>query len=242
MFDEKENFIPHIHNYCDRWCERCAFTSRCRVFAIEQETDDEERAVDSETFWRNLQNMFAQAKEMLEQTAKERGINLVEIGDEKDAEQRTRQAEKLRSEDLTKFAERYLKEAKRILENRNEWIIFAAQDEETQTEMLSIIRWYQPFIAAKIRRGLSGILDDDGNTDAEELSDAQSDANGSIKIALIAVERSLMAWTALMTKENYAHLKPLLVLLETIRLKAEEKFINAREFIRPGFDEVELVM
>jgi len=28
-----EAFIPGIYNYCDRWCETCAFTSRCRVFA-----------------------------------------------------------------------------------------------------------------------------------------------------------------------------------------------------------------
>ena len=30
-------FIPGIFNYCDRWCERCAFTARCRTFAMEQE-------------------------------------------------------------------------------------------------------------------------------------------------------------------------------------------------------------
>ena len=76
----------------------------------------------------------------------------------------------------------------------------------------------------------------------EELNDSQSDANGSIKVALIAVERSVMAWTNLMTTENSATIKPLLVLLETIRRKAEEKFPNARDFIRPGFDELELIM
>jgi hypothetical protein len=29
-------FIDGIYNYCDRWCERCAFTARCRLFADEQ--------------------------------------------------------------------------------------------------------------------------------------------------------------------------------------------------------------
>jgi hypothetical protein len=24
-------FIPGIYNYCDRWCERCRFTSRCLI-------------------------------------------------------------------------------------------------------------------------------------------------------------------------------------------------------------------
>ncbi|MGI8789161.1 MAG: hypothetical protein ACR2HG_15590 [Pyrinomonadaceae bacterium] len=242
MFEQENNFISRIHNYCDRWCERCAFTSRCRVYAIEQETDDEEREVDSEAFWRNLQNMFVRAKEMLEQTAKERGINLNAVSDERYAEHQARQDETLRREDLTRLAERYHAEVKRVLEVKSEWIIFSALDEEIQEEMLGIIYWYQPFIAAKIRRGLSGILSCDGDTDEEELNDSQSDANGSIKIALIAVERSLMAWTALTTKENYAQIESPVALLKTIRRKAEEKFTNAREFIRPGFDEVEMVM
>jgi len=27
-----EPMIPGIYNYCDRWCERCVFSRRCRVF------------------------------------------------------------------------------------------------------------------------------------------------------------------------------------------------------------------
>lgn len=27
--------IEHISAYCDRWCERCAFTSRCSLYAVE---------------------------------------------------------------------------------------------------------------------------------------------------------------------------------------------------------------
>ncbi|MDY6953748.1 MAG: hypothetical protein SWE60_19750 [Thermodesulfobacteriota bacterium] len=29
-----EQFISGIHNYCDRWCERCPLTSRCMNFSI----------------------------------------------------------------------------------------------------------------------------------------------------------------------------------------------------------------
>ena len=31
------NRIPLIHNYCDKWCERCTMTSRCAVYEIERE-------------------------------------------------------------------------------------------------------------------------------------------------------------------------------------------------------------
>ena len=31
--DVQDGFIVGIFNYCDRWCEVCQFTSRCRLFA-----------------------------------------------------------------------------------------------------------------------------------------------------------------------------------------------------------------
>lgn len=37
--DVDEGFILGIYNYCDRWCETCRFTSRCRVFADGAEHD-----------------------------------------------------------------------------------------------------------------------------------------------------------------------------------------------------------
>jgi len=37
MEPPEENFIPGIYNYCDRWCERCLYTDRCRVFVMEKE-------------------------------------------------------------------------------------------------------------------------------------------------------------------------------------------------------------
>src|SRR5689334_19289896 len=37
--DVDEGFILGIYNYCDRWCETCRFTSRCRVFADGAEYD-----------------------------------------------------------------------------------------------------------------------------------------------------------------------------------------------------------
>ncbi len=29
--------VEGIYNYCDRWCERCTYTSRCLNYAIDQE-------------------------------------------------------------------------------------------------------------------------------------------------------------------------------------------------------------
>ena len=60
MFEQENNYIPGIFNYCDRWCERCPLTARCRVYAMEQEEHaDDERDQAQEAFERNLENIFA---------------------------------------------------------------------------------------------------------------------------------------------------------------------------------------
>ena len=65
------------------------------------------------------------------------------------------------------------------------------------------------------------------------------DSDGSAKIALIALDRSLAAWANLLRhfseKENET--LHLLAHLERLRRSLEAAFPAARAFIRPGFDE-----
>ena len=35
MNNEKKTYIEGIYNYCDRWCEKCRFTSNCYLFTTE---------------------------------------------------------------------------------------------------------------------------------------------------------------------------------------------------------------
>ena len=203
---------------------------------------DEERDINNEAFWRRLAANFAEAQMMLQQTAKELGIDLNAISNKQYAEHRKRQKELLDQEDLKKLANQYAKDSRQILEDKENWLIFSAPEQQIQAEMLSIIYWYQYFISVKSQRGLRGILDFDGNLDLEKLTDSQSDANGSIKIALIAIERSMMAWTQLLSNENSKQIRPLISLLEKIKQTAEKKFPIARDFVRSGFDEIETVM
>jgi hypothetical protein len=128
-----------------------------------------------------------------------------------------------------------------ILENRTT-IISPENNDPLVDDVFAVIQWYQFFITAKTERALSGIIDDDGDEDWDELHDAQSDANGSAKLALMAAERSILAWTYLLESANADVLKPILQKLESIRVGLEEKFPLARDFIRPGFDEIEIVM
>jgi hypothetical protein len=242
LVDNEKQFIPSIYNYCDRWCERCEFTARCRVFAMEAEMFDEEKDVGSEALVRKLSNIFADAKSMIVQKAEELGIDPTPISDEEFNEIRTREEEFIKGEELTTLAEQYAKDADPVLESRTEWLPPVSADSETQEEVIAVLYWYLFFIAAKIQRGIHGLLDVDGFEDPDQLRDPQSDANGSIKIALIAIERSILAWTYLLDESNADRIRPLIRLLDRIKYRTEEKFPRARDFVRPGFDEIETVM
>lgn len=129
------------------------------------------------------------------------------------------------------------------------------------SDSIAVIRWYQFFVAAKVHRALSGIegIDEEAFADKEILSfdfaaddDADEldneeivarssliDSNGSAKIALVAIDRSIWAWQAMQisVSEQSETIKPLLLQLERLRRNLEARFPRARDFIRPGFDE-----
>ncbi len=56
--------ISGIHNYCDRWCERCAFTSRCEVYRTLEEKDALDLDKDNEKFWETLSQNFSEMMTM----------------------------------------------------------------------------------------------------------------------------------------------------------------------------------
>jgi len=82
---KNKDFISGIYNYCDRWCERCAFTSRCMNFAMTRKYTDDPEASDitNEKFWQSLSDIFKATREMLEESAEEMGIDLDAIDFEK---------------------------------------------------------------------------------------------------------------------------------------------------------------
>ena len=124
-----------------------------------------------------------------------------------------------------------------------------------------VLRWYQFFVAAKVIRALmSRTLSDHSlvettagdNPFAETVEDedddfdaapdyVQEDGNGSAKIGLIAIDRSMAAWHAMeMCQPGKSDsIAPIVAELERLRWLLEEEFPDARGFIRPGFDEAD---
>ena len=251
------DFITGIYNYCDRWCERCALSSRCFLYAAEQtdlEWDDPEvRDLNNAKFWRHLESIFKDAHELIKECAAEAGIDLDAIKSNEAFMPVDEEIEDASKRELAVLARNYAGMVEKWF--ANEFIAAEVrqlnesnpQTTETiidLTAAVEIIRWYQFFIAAKVFRALLG-GDDElpgvyGNHD-DALNPAQSDANGSAKIALIAIDRSLNSWriTQSYIPNKKDSIAPLMTVLERLRNGLEETLPLARDFVRPGFDEID---
>ncbi len=255
--DEKN--IPFIHNYCDRWCERCSFTSRCAVYEDEAQFPEESNDMKNEAFWERLAVNFSKAKEMLEQAASRYGIDLNTIAQEADDYDRQRRMKRreIKEHVLSKLSEDYrvrcmewlqtqpgMMDKLELLKTELTMGVEGVSDAREKVAMikdsLEVIQWYETFIHVKLIRALMGRDEAEGEPELDENGEPfASDSDGSAKIALIAMDRSMHAWQRLfelLPDQEDEFLKKLGV-LQKLRRITEEEFPKAREFKRPGFDD-----
>ena len=240
-------FIAGIYNYCDRWCDRCPLTARCLNYALELEQFGQagERELPRGHFWKEVESTLKETAELIATLAKEQGIDLSQL---EVSPPEPRRRARAKPNPLATAAKAYRDMADEWFEKKTE----AVQDKGTELlqqlklgvseperdaaliyDAVEVIRWYQPLIEAKIGRAMHQKA-----PRPEFARERQSDADGSVKIALIAIDRSLAAWTELRRHfpEHTDDLLPLLVHLDRLRRDLEQAFPGARQFVRPGFD------
>lgn len=253
----KEKFIAGIYNYCDRWCERCGFTARCRNFESTGKLPSEQLDINNTAFWNSITANFKQAIELLYEGAKKHGIDLNKA---MTAEEETAYVEKqsflksaIKDNQLSKLSKQYLKKAmaftdksEGLVEKTRELIDhlhlgITTEDEVVHTvagigDYFEIIQWYLFFINAKLNRALHGKLEGE---DWQEENGYQKDSDGSAKIALVAIDRSMGAWKGLYSSLPSCEDTALecLSLLSQLKQKVLVEFPKAMEFKRPGFDD-----
>ena len=124
MADDPQ-LISGVHNYCDRWCERCPLTARCLVFKMEQtrrKRDDAEPNRSDEQnqdFWDDVAQNFALTLRLLEREAEKRGIDLNDPDMLADAKAEERRREKKAAREgsaLFRQTDAYWKTARKLLE------------------------------------------------------------------------------------------------------------------------------
>jgi len=104
---------------------------------------------------------------------------------------------------------------------------------------MEVIRWYQHFIYVKLMRAVRGELDER----EEEPDEYPKDSEGSAKIALIAIDRSIGAWGTIYGLDSFRKEKILrfIAYLDRLREEVEKSFPEARSFARPGFEKIDTV-
>jgi ATP-dependent exoDNAse (exonuclease V) beta subunit len=246
---DNPKWISGIHNYCDRWCERCAFTKRCLSFAMEQEENRQHGGVaqDKEAFWKRFEASLALTREMIDDLAKAQGVTvdeaeLAQIG--RALKQRKREA---RNHPVAQaalaygtMAQEWFKSGEDSLHAKEEEILAQAklgvasvqEEVASLTDVVEILRWYQHQIYVKLARGFNA------DRDYAAASGLPKDSEGSVKVALIAMDRSVAAWLRMKDffPEQTDSILTMLLHLDRLRRGSEKEFPNARAFVRPGFD------
>jgi hypothetical protein len=238
-----KRFIPGIYNYCDRWCERCPQTAHCLNFAISEEdsSDPESRDIRNEAFWKKLSGIFQETLEMLKESAKEWGVDLETLDSAEDMEKMKARDEAAENHLLCRAARKYAEMVKDWVDEK-ETLFFetaaAARDGVDLDEAIEVIQWYQYFICAKITRAVRGKVEDEEERDDE----FPSDSDGSAKIALIAMDRSVAAWAMIRhyDADGAEAVVDLIAFLDGLRQAVEKTFPRARSFVRPGFESFDL--
>ncbi|MCF8384065.1 MAG: hypothetical protein K9G39_10845 [Chlorobium sp.] len=215
-------FIPGIDRYCDRWCDRCAFTSRCRHYHIEQHLSSKaapgELDIFNAEFWMQMQ---------LELSAAVHRINL------------QAEAHPFSPDDAPLSLHRSAREHPCSL-NALEYAGLLDQWKSSDRiwpllpeEAGEIIRQYHYFLYPKLVRAIEVALTSSAGSTVGEV------AEGTAKTVLIAIDRSLGAWG--LVYRAYPRYEddvlPLLLHLDRLRKSVEALFPAARAFCRPGLDE-----
>lgn len=250
----KPGLISGIYNYCDRWCERCSFTSRCMNYAMQKEQGEGARKGDLESreFWNELSNVFKITLELLRESAAEHGIDLdnLDMTGVEEEEARIEQAAEKHpiakaALDYIKMTDAWMKDARKMFEQEQLDLQREAELELPVSkphlaavqvaDAVDVISWYHTMIYPKMMRALQQSQVD---REWDDENGFPRDSDGSAKVGLISVDRSIGAWGVLHGRFPQAEdgILDILVHLERMRKAIEKAFPDARAFQRPGFD------
>jgi len=208
------------------------------VYATEQQDDDspESRDIRNQEFWQRLSSIFQETREMIAEWAQNAGVDLSDPGEEDNGRYR-RKRQLVDNHPLTKAGKKYANAASDWFREFDQTIDVTDRLEDA----LEVIQWYQYQIAVKTIRALSGRKEE--LEEDPELAEFPKDSDGSAKVALIGIDRSIAGWRMLQLSlpERAGSIVPLILQLERLRQRLEKNFPEARDFIRPGFDETPVI-
>ena len=252
------NHIPGIYNWCDKWCERCHMTSRCYLFAQEQE----DRAImesdlDEDEKMEKMREKMMETMEMLSEAAEEFELDFEEMEEEDEEAQEEAIHEhqitqiKIDIHPLSDLSEAYMKECMAWVKSKRQDLVFGPMllcnlpegiNDQAEIEklekvikQLESVQWYQTMIPVKCKSALNYLAD---KSFWDDYPVEERGYNGTAKVALICIQNSIIAWQGILfwANEEEEFILPMLDKLIQIKHMLEEEFPDAYKFIRPGFD------
>jgi hypothetical protein len=224
----RDGFIVGIFNYCDRWCETCPFTSRCRLFADVAET---EAALDP-----NLKPVV-EAPVLPEEAPGPPPPWVQEMIDEMN-EAATRAI----AGDVHVALRPLLPKEHLEIERRaraycfrvHPWLQKMVHELLNPADPRAVIEWFHTLIPPKVFRAITGLAEE-----SPEDGHWPADYDGSAKVALLGIDRSHAAWLELVERGaiSDADAAPFIGDLVWLGEALEDVFPKARAFVRPAFDE-----
>ncbi|AFN75499.1 hypothetical protein MROS_2269 [Melioribacter roseus P3M-2] len=129
------DLITDIHKYCDNWCDRCIYSTRCELFIETIYKNERKKAVfNPEGFFNVLRDLFVQAYDSFEIYRPD-------------------------SSGIEELSELYGAESNNWLE-KNELFLKDNNKNTDITDALDVIRYYQYFISLKVKKSFESDIDE----------------------------------------------------------------------------------
>ncbi|MCG2726513.1 MAG: hypothetical protein L6420_09760 [Elusimicrobia bacterium] len=217
---EFEEQVPY--NFCDRWCERCAFEkkSRCKLYkdefeqkitciALGKEPDDPEITAEI------MQEQYRKIDEAIEKLEEETELDLDDM-DNTDFEKIKNHIKSIQNHPLLKIADEYCEKAASFLKSA---LYGKKAINRELAYQFDTVAWHHILLPAKLNRALAGFHEPATDGDM-----ALYDAVAQLEISKKAIEESLAALseigkTSADLGPNISHLT---VLLKEIKKKIEK--------------------
>ena len=176
----RDGFIVGIFNYCDRWCETCAFTSRCRLFADVAELDAKldpnlKDVADAPPLPEDVPPPPPQWMQDMIQEMNEAADDPTIAVDPPPPPPPEHLLIEARADDYFTRAHGWLR-ARSIAMN-------------DPADPVAVINWFHLQIVVKVHRAIRGLAED-----GPDFRDWPPDHDGSAKVALLRIDRSHAAW------------------------------------------------
>lgn len=219
--------IKGIHEACDQWCMYCAATARCLAFRCS--------GADAQTgIWDPCDagtETIGHGVVFLKRLAEAEGRASppeIEAALSKDPE---KQREAFTLDDpLERIGRSYMNLCEAYLLSRPDFP-YAIVRRPSGPTPLDVVTWYHVLAPARVFRAILNAREAAGG-----VAGRHEDALRAAKVALVGIDRSLGALTAMADAEDDPRLELMQDRLRQLRREVERRFPDARGFIRAGLD------